>query len=355
VVALGAACSTKGTIPRGVRPPAQGSRTPAAVASAGPAAPTGGRPTGQPVTIAFGGDVHFMGSSGLRLATDPNTAVGPMAAVLRGADLAIVNLETAITTRGTPAVKSFHFRAPPSAFTALRSAGIDLVTQANNHGMDFGLVGLQDSLDAAGAANLPVVGIGRDDKEAFTPYRVTVRDQRIAVLGATDVLDTNLIGSWTAGPGKPGLASAKDPARLVAAVQAARSSSDTVVVYLHYGAELQSCPTDRQRTLVRQLVDAGADIIVGSHAHVLLGAGYLGGAYVDYGLGNFVFYVERPGPTRQTGVLTLTTRGRSVTGSRWDPATIEGGAARPLTGAAATDAVRRWQALRDCTGLAATS
>jgi len=222
------------------------------------------------VTIAFGGDVHFMGSSGLRLATDPNTAVGPMAAVLRGADLAIVNLETAITTRGTPAVKSFHFRAPPSAFTALRSAGIDLVTQANNHGMDFGLVGLQDSLDAAGAANLPVVGIGRDDKEAFTPYRVTIRDQRIAVLGATDVLDTNLIGSWTAGPGKPGLASAKDPARLVAAVQAARSSSDTVVVYLHYGAELQSCPTDRQRTLVRQLVDAGADIIVGSHAHVLL-------------------------------------------------------------------------------------
>lgn len=354
LAAIGAACSTKPAGPgaAGDRPPAQGSRTPAAAASAGSTASVGGR-TGQPVTIAFGGDVHFMGSSGVRLATDPNTAVGPMAAVLRAADLAIVNLETAITTRGTPQEKTYRFRAPPAAFTALRAAGIDVVTQGNNHGMDFGPVGLQDSLDAADAAKFPVVGIGRDDREAYAPYRVTIRGQRIALLGATDVLDANLVRSWTAGTDKPGLASAKDPAPLVAAVRAARSSSDTVIVYLHYGAELHSCPTDRQRALVRQLVAAGADIIVGSHAHVLLGAGYLGEAYVDYGLGNFVFYVERQGPTRETGVLTLTTRGRAVTGSRWDPGRIEGGAARPLTGSAAADAVRRWHGLRGCTGLAA--
>jgi len=305
------------------------------------------------VTIAFGGDVHFMGSSGVRLAADPMTAVGPMAAILRGADLAMVNLETAITTRGTPEVKTYRFRAPASAFTALRAAGIDLVTQANNHGMDFGPVGLRDSLDEAHAANFPVVGIGLDDDAAYAPYRVSIRGQRIAVLGATDVLDGNLIGSWTARPGKPGLASAKEVDRLLAAVRGARAGSDTVVVYLHYGSELHACPTDAQRALVRRLVEAGADIVVGSHAHVLLGAGYLGGAYVDYGLGNFVFYVERQGPTRETGVLTLTVRGRTVTGTRWDPGTIEGGAPRPLTGAAAADAVRRWSALRGCTGLSA--
>jgi len=351
-VALAVACSA-GSAARGPQrasPAPKASRPPAPGATA---AAQSRPPAGGPVTIAFGGDVHFMGASGVRLAADPNTAVGPMASVLRAADLAIVNLETAITTRGTPQLKTYRFRAPPSAFTALRAAGIDVVSQANNHGMDFGLVGLHDSLDAARAARFPVVGIGLDDATAYAPYRVTIRGSRVAVLGATDVLDANLIGSWTAGPDKPGLASAKDVPRLLAAVRAARSSSDTVIVYLHYGAELHACPTDAQRTLVRELVGAGADIIVGSHAHVLLGAGYFGDAYVDYGLGNFVFYVERQGPTRATGVLTLTVRGRAVTSSRWDPGTIEGGAPRPLTGATATSAVRRWEALRDCTGLAA--
>jgi poly-gamma-glutamate capsule biosynthesis protein CapA/YwtB (metallophosphatase superfamily) len=331
---------------------ARAAATPAAAVTPPPTVPASGGPSGEPVTIAFGGDVHFMGSSGVRLANDPATAVGPMATVLRAADLSIVNLETAITTRGTPQVKTYRFRAPASAFTALRAAGIDIVTQANNHGMDFGLVGLRDSLDAAHAARFPVVGIGLDEAAAYAPHRVTVRGQRIAVLGATDVLDDNLIASWTAGPDFPGLATAKRVDRLVSAVRAARSDSDTVIVYLHYGSELHACPTERQRTLVRRLVEAGADILVGSHAHVLLGAGYYGNAYVDYGLGNFVFYVERQGPTRETGVLTLTVRGRTVTGSRWDPATIEGGAPRPLTGAAAAQAVRRWSALRSCTGLA---
>lgn len=295
--------------------------------------------------------MHFTGSSGARLAADPATAVGPMAAVLRRADLAIVNLETAITTRGTPEVKTYHFRAPPSAFTALRAAGIDVVTAANNHGMDFGLVGLRDSIEAARAARFPVVGIGMDEDAAFTPYRVTVKGQQIALVGATQVLDSNLASSWTAGPGKPGLASAYRVSRLVGAVRQARTGSDTVIVYLHYGQERVSCPTEAQQTIARTLVDAGADIVVGSHAHVLLGAGYLGDAYVGYGLGNFVFYVSRQGPTRETGVLTLTVRGRQVTGQHWDPGTIEGGAPRPLTGTARASAVRRWEALRDCTGL----
>ncbi len=330
-----------GGSPAGARPPATSSGSSATPRSASASA----------ITIAFGGDVHFTGSSGARLAADPATAVGPMAAVLRRADLAIVNLESAITSRGTPEVKTYHFRAPPSAFTALRAAGIDVVTQANNHGMDFGLVGLRDSLAAARAAKFPVVGIGLDEDAAFALYRATVKGQRIAVIGATQVLDSNLVRSWTAGPGKPGVASAYQVPRLLAAVREARSGSDTVIVYLHYGRERESCPTDAQRSIARDLVDAGADIVVGTHAHVLLGAGYLGNAYVDYGLGNFVFYVSRQGPTRETGVLTLTVRGRQVTGQRWDPGTIEGGAPRPLTGAARASAIRRWEALRECTGL----
>jgi hypothetical protein len=309
-------------------------------------------PTGEPVTLAFGGDVHFEGAIGARLAANPSTALGPIARVLSRADLAVVNLETAITERGTPAPKDFTFRAPPSALTALEEAGVDVATMANNHGQDFGLVGLRDSLAAAKAAGFPVVGIGRDADQAYRAYKVTIKGQRIAVIGATQVLDSSLAAAWTAGEDKPGMASAYEEDRLLAAVKEARASSDTVVVDLHWGRELVNCPIDRQRALAPKLVAAGADVVVGSHAHILLGGGYLRGAYIHYGLGNFVFY-SRGGVTAQSGVLLLTMRGRAVSDSRWVPARISGGIPIPLEGAAATRAVASWQSLRRCTGLSA--
>jgi hypothetical protein len=309
-------------------------------------------PTGQPVTIAFGGDVHFEGAIGSRLAANPATTFGPVATVLRRADLAVVNLETAITERGTPAPKDFTFRAPPAALTALKEAGVDVATMANNHGLDFGPVGLRDSLAAARSAKFPVVGVGRDAGEAYRAWQTTVKGQRIAVIGATQVLDSNLAAAWTAGDTKAGMASAYQEERLLAAVRAARASADTVIVDLHWGRELANCPIDRQRALAPKLIAAGADVVVGSHAHVLLGGGYLRGAYVHYGLGNFVFY-SRGGVTAQSGVLLLTLRGRAVTNSRWVPAVISGGIPVPLQGASANRAVASWQSLRGCTGLSA--
>jgi poly-gamma-glutamate capsule biosynthesis protein CapA/YwtB (metallophosphatase superfamily) len=325
---------------------------PATTAAPRPAAKPG-EARGAAVTIAFGGDVHFEGAIQRRLARDPGTALGPIATVLRQADLAMVNLETAITTRGSAQDKEFTFRAPATAFTALRGAGIDVVTMANNHGMDFGSVGLADSMEAAAAARVPVVGIGHDVDQAFRPYVTEAKGQRIAIIGATQVLDDNLAAAWTAGEGKPGLASAYLVDRLLAAVRAARRKADTVVVDLHWGKELASCPIDRQRQLAPRLVQAGADIVVGSHAHVLLGGGYMDSAYVDYGLGNFVFY-SGGGVTAQSGVLNLTVQGRAVTRARWIPAVISGGIPIPLSGAATARAVASWKALRGCTGLAAS-
>jgi hypothetical protein len=316
-----------------------------------PRAAAGREPAGAPVTIAFGGDVHFEGAIANRLAADPATTFGPIAGVLRRADLAVVNLETAVTERGTPAAKEFTFRAPPSAFAALHAAGVDVATMANNHGADYGVVGIRDSLAAARHAGVPVVGIGNDAAEAFRPYVVTVNGQRIAVIGATQVLDSSLAAAWSAGDGKPGLASAYDETRLLAAVRTARAEGDTVVVDLHWGRELERCPISQQRALAPKLVAAGADVVVGSHAHVLLGGGYLRGAYIDYGLGNFVFYAHG-GVTAQSGVLLLTLRGRAVTGAQWVPAVISGGIPHPLHSAAAERAVTTWQSLRGCTGLA---
>jgi len=308
---------------------------------------------GQPVTFAFGGDVHFEGNLRARLG-QPSTALSAVAPLLEGADVAMVNLEAAITERGTPSDKAYNFRSPPSAFTALRSAGVDVTTMANNHGMDFGTEGLADSLAARAGAGIPVLGIGANATEAYAPWRTTVRGQRIAVLAATDVLDDWLIPAWTATDTQGGLASAKgaQQVRLEAAVRAARRGTDTLVVYLHWGAEGNTCPTPRQRELAAALVTAGADIVVGSHAHRVQGGGRFGEAFVDYGLGNFVFYNES-GESGRTGVLRVTAVGRRITGYEWVPARISGGLPRALGEPARSQDLAEFANRRACAGLGA--
>jgi poly-gamma-glutamate synthesis protein (capsule biosynthesis protein) len=285
--------------------------------------------------LAFAGDVHFEGSSAGAL----SGRVGSAFSVLRSADLAMVNLETAVTQRGRPEPKDFTFRAPARAFDVLRQAGVDVVSVANNHGMDFGQVGLTDTLDAAARSGMPLLGAGRDDAAAYTPLRREVKGVRVSVLAATDVLDDFATTSWVAAPGKPGLASAKDPARLLAAVTAERARADVVVVFLHWGRERVVCPTARQLELARSLSDAGADIVVGSHAHVVQPRGTVGRTLVHYGLGNFQFYAGG-GPGANSGVLRVTVDSKGVTGSEWKPATIVGGSPMLLTGGAASARTR---------------
>jgi poly-gamma-glutamate capsule biosynthesis protein CapA/YwtB (metallophosphatase superfamily) len=300
------------------------------------------------VTFAFAGDVHFEGPLRSALAADPAGVLAPIAAVLRRYDIAMVNLETAITQRGTPEPKQYRFRAPPSALTALTAAGVDVATEANNHGIDFGPVGLTDSLAArAQSTGVKVIGIGSNAADAYAPYRATVHGERIAILAASQVIDGMLLASWSATDSHGGIASARDVPRLLAAVSAARANSDTVIVFLHWGVEGARCPSSNQRTIAAQLVAAGADVVVGSHSHELEGAGHLGSALIDYGLGNFAFYA---GTT--SGILTVTMTGRHVDAFGWVPARISRGVPRPDVGPAATDAVTAWRALRACTDLA---
>lgn len=335
---------------RGTPRPA-GTATAAKPTNSSRPAPPQGQTVRRPVTLAFAGDVHFMKVPGARLAHDPDTALGPVAKVLRRADVAMVNLETTITTRGHPQHKHYVFRAPPSAFRALRAAGVDVVTMANNHGMDYGLVGLRDSLAAAAAARFPLVGIGRDAGQAYAPWVVGVGGQRVAILGATQVLEPGLQAAWTAGPHKPGLAATHDQRRLLAAVRQARRLADTVVVYLHWGEEGNPCPTGPQRQVAALLARAGADIVVGTHAHTLQGSGWLGRTYVAYGLGNFYWWNWFSASNRTTGVLTLTVTAGRVLHAAWTPAVIRQGAPIPLAGTAAAQARSRRAALRSCTNL----
>ncbi len=311
------------------------------------------RGDGKAVTLAFGGDVHFEGTLGTRLADDPATALdGNIAKLLSGSDLSMTNFESALVDGGCPdpQPKQFVFSAPPAALTAFKSAHVTLVTEANNHGEDCGRDGLMQSLSIAKAANYPVIGVGKDAAQAFRPYETTIKGQRIAIIAATEVIDTNLITSWTATASQPGLASAYQEKELVTAVQQARKVSDTVVVFLHWGTEAQLCPNSVQEPLATALVRAGADIVVGAHAHVQLGAGYLGTALVDYGLGNLAFYDTSP-PETYSGALRITVTGRHIDSFSWRPALITSGLPIPETGATAAAAVRRWNGLRGCTDL----
>jgi len=312
---------------------------------------------GQSVAFAFGGDVHFPAGTNLgdRLAADPSDALGPtVPQLLSGVDLSMVNLESALTdgTCPEPQAKQYVFDAPSSALDAFKGAGVTLITEANNHGEDCGQPGLQDALAARTQANYMVLGIGQNAAQAFTPYTTTIHGQHIAIIAATQVIDSDLQAAWTATATQPGLASAYDVNDLVAAVEAARKTADTVIVYLHWGTELDACPNPLQEPLAQVLVQAGADIVIGTHAHVLLGGGYLGSAYVDYGLGNFAFYDNSP-PENASGSLVITATGRHIDAVTWRPATIVDDLPQPLSGDAATAALAAWNQARSCTNVAA--
>lgn len=304
------------------------------------------------VTIAFGGDMHFENDLGVRLANETETMLAPVADMMADADLAIANLETTVTDRGEPTPgKAYNFRTTPQVFDALKTSGIDVVSVANNHGMDFGLTGLEDTLAAAEASDYPIIGAGRNADEAFSPYVAKINGQSIAVIGATQVLDNSVRTLWTATDDQAGLASAKEVDVIVAAVAEARAEHDTVVVYLHWGIEGDTCPAPRQLELSDQLIEAGADIIVGGHAHRLQSGGFKDGAFVHYGMGNFVFY-KYSGPSTESGVLKVTVNGRDIEGYEWVPATLSNGVA---TANDSADDLARWNDRRSCTDLTDTN
>lgn len=326
-------------------------RPPAVAVALVPARPEP-EPDPDPIVLAFVGDINAERSLGTRLETDPGGFVGPFADVLRTADLTVGNLEAAVATAGTPLDKEFTFRAPPGILDALRAGGVDVLSAANNHGMDFGPSGLEETIAAKRA--LPdgsLIGVGADEDEAYAPYVADVGGHRVAVIAATQVIDDQFISSWTATDDQAGLASAKRVDRLVEEVRSVRADVDTVVVYLHWGTETETCPNPQQRELSAALVEAGADVIVGGHAHRVQGAGMSGDALVAYGLGNFLFgTVSEESAT--TGALLVEIDGREVLGYEWRPGRIVDRVPQPLDGDAAVAALAEWHGLRECAGLA---
>ena len=211
------------------------------------------------------------------------------AETLSTADITLGNLECSISDRGTPEDKKYTFRAPLSAAESLQFAGFDLVSLSNNHILDYGPLALEDTLAELSAAAVQTVGAGMDDAEAYQPVFFEVNGLRIAFLAFTDVstVDYDYL-AWEAGPNQPGIAWAHAE-QIESGVRAAKAQADLVVVLFHNGYEIVQKASDLQQQVAHLAIDSGADLVIGSHPHVLQRIEEYNGGLIVYSMGNFVF------------------------------------------------------------------
>jgi poly-gamma-glutamate synthesis protein (capsule biosynthesis protein) len=207
--------------------------------------------------------------------------------VIDQSDIFMVNQEFPFSDRGTAAPdKQFTFRLPPSRVSAMNELGIDIVALANNHSLDFGTDALVDTCTTLDGADIKYVGAGPNMDRAKQLETIEVNGKTIGFLAASRVYPDT---SWVANSKKPGMVSGYDPTILLQEIEKARDVCDYLVVYVHWGIEKDVKPQEYQRVLGKKIIDAGADIVIGSHPHVLQGIEYYNGKPICYSLGNFIF------------------------------------------------------------------
>lgn len=254
------------------------------------------------IRLAAVGDINFDRSPAYIIQTTGDLAypLSRVQPIFEAADYTIGNLETSLGDIGEPVAKRYPFQSPPEAAQSLALGGVDLVSLANNHAQDYGPEALLQGIDLLHAAGVATVGGGANETAAYAPHVADINGLKVAFLGYVHVpieaitdFDTQ---SWTATTGAPGLAWA-DPARVSADVAAIRPEVDLVVVILHSGYEYIEEPSEPQVAAARAAVDAGADLVVGHHAHILQGIHRYNDGVIAYGLGNFLFNIDGPPET----------------------------------------------------------
>lgn len=247
------------------------------------------------ISLSFVGDVMLAGS-----ATDTLQRHGynyPFAATtaeLRRSDLVVGNLEAPLTEGGREFhAKRFRFRAAPAAAAALKRAGFSVMTLANNHMMDFGAEGLRDTISHLNRNGIAFAGAGPSISDARREAAVTVRGQTVAFLAYSLTQPIEFF----AADGRPGTAPGY-AGHYLADIRRVRGSADHVVVSFHWGQERATMPSPYQIEAAHRAIDAGADIVIGHHPHVLQGIEIYRGKPIFYSLGNFAFGSRSPSADR---------------------------------------------------------
>jgi poly-gamma-glutamate capsule biosynthesis protein CapA/YwtB (metallophosphatase superfamily) len=278
-----------------------------------------GRLVVRPVQLAAVGDITPGESVGPTVVARGGAYPwGEVGALLRQADITTANLEGAISTRGIPVPnKEFHFRGPRALLTGARQyGGLDVVTLANNHVMDYGAEALSDTLNAARASGIATIGAGMNLGRASRRVLIESGGLRIAFLGYSDVNPAGFIATSTS----PGTAKA-DVDAIARDVTAARRSADLVVCWFHWGVELERTPNERQQQFAAAALSAGAKVVLGAHPHVLGAVERRAGhSIVAWTLGNFVFPSGKA-VTLQTAILRVRLASTGVVGYQLTPAT----------------------------------
>lgn len=254
-------------------------------------------------TITFAGDILMDPGYSAGAALTQRGAEGSFdeeaLALMRGADLFVVNNEFAWTAGGTAVSKEYNFRADPKHVHILTDMGADLVTLGNNHTYDYGEEGLLDTLNTLDQEGIPYIGAGKTQADAERAMILTIGDFRISILNAEIILFNANPPAQTAVGDKPGTFDSYRPELLYDAVRRAKAESDYCIVVTHWGSEGKSTPNEKQLTVAKGAADAGADLIIGGHPHVLQGISHLGKVPVCYSLGNYLFHSG----TYDTGVI----------------------------------------------------
>jgi poly-gamma-glutamate capsule biosynthesis protein CapA/YwtB (metallophosphatase superfamily) len=241
-----------------------------------------------PVTLSLVGDILLDSSVG-RLINQKGAdfIMSDVMPIMKSSDILMANLENPIGTKGTKEQnKQFTFRAKPDSVNALTSAGLDIVSLANNHILDYGTEAMEETLGILDKNSISHVGAGQDINSASKPFFIKKNGNTIAFIASTHIIPST---TWAAGVQKPGVATTYDPTRIRAEISKARQKAGIVVVYIHWGEEMRVLPVSYQRNLAKIYIDEGADIVVGSHPHVLEGLEFYKGKLIAYSLGNFVF------------------------------------------------------------------
>ncbi|MFD0958562.1 CapA family protein [Paenibacillus chungangensis] len=218
-------------------------------------------------------------------------------------DVMAGNLETPITLRGTPMSHEnleYVYKGSPEALPAIASAGFDVFNLANNHAMDQGVEGMLDTMMHLEEADLAYFGTGSNDAEAFRPLLKEVRGMKVAYIGLSRVIP---FPELKADRNVPGIAETYDTTRAVQAIAKAEEEADIVVVMVHWGSNNKEELEPYQSRFAKEYIDAGADLVIGSHPHLLQGFEKYKDRWIAYSLGNFIFSKNPEGKFGETGVL----------------------------------------------------
>ncbi len=263
------------------------------------------------VTLLFGGDVML--SRGINQVmlkrSDFSFPFRLIQTLTTEADIAVINLESSISSKGKNQGSIYSFRADPRAVEGLVFAGIDVVTLANNHAGDYGADALTDTFKLLADAKISIVGVGENMAQARAPLIIETKGIKVAFLGATPIAPMWL----TMKESTPAVAPLAEKTMREDIEIARAQGADIVVVLLHWGNEYETKHNEIQEILAHSFIDAGATMVIGHHPHVVQEVERYKGGLIAYSLGNFVFDQNFSEDTRRGLLLKITVQKNKIT------------------------------------------